>query len=255
MALKETEAVVLQTHKLGEADKIAVLLTRNSGVIRGAARGARRLKSRFGASLEPFTHVRLTYFEKETRELVSLREAEIVRSYFELSSDDAVYGQLEYLSGLVTEFSPPHEPNERLFRMAVACLECLAADPSQIKGVARYFEVWTLKLSGFWPALQNCKECDRALAAAGGFVYIGPASQALCAACARGGLPLGTHALAQLRAAHREPPQVWARGFKGLPPQAQGEIAQFTGRLIEYVLERAPRRPAPQGQAGEAHAR
>src|ERR1700750_1423913 len=82
MGLVETEAIVLHTHKLADADKIVVSLTEKYGLVRGVAKGARRLKSRFGASLEPFTLINLTFFEKETRELVSIRSAEIIRSYF-----------------------------------------------------------------------------------------------------------------------------------------------------------------------------
>src|SRR5256886_4946279 len=66
MGIVETQAIVIQTFKLADADKIAVCMTEKAGLIRGVAHGARRLKSRFGASLEPFTLIRLTYFEKES---------------------------------------------------------------------------------------------------------------------------------------------------------------------------------------------
>ena len=62
MALIETEALVLKSYALGEADKIIVCLTRTEGLIRGVAKGAKRLKSRFGSSLEPFTVIDLDYF-------------------------------------------------------------------------------------------------------------------------------------------------------------------------------------------------
>ena len=75
MGIVETQAVVIQTFKLADADKIAVCMTEKSGLIRGVAHGARRLKSKFGASLEPFTLIRLTYFEKESRELVTIKES------------------------------------------------------------------------------------------------------------------------------------------------------------------------------------
>ena len=80
MGIVETQAIVLQTSKLADADKIAVCMTEKAGLVRGVARGARRLKSKFGAGLEPFTLIRLTYFEKESRELVSLNYADIVAS-------------------------------------------------------------------------------------------------------------------------------------------------------------------------------
>ena len=78
MGLVETQAIVLQTFKLADADKIVLCMTEKAGLVRGVARGARRLKSRFGASLEPSTLIQLTFFEKETRELVTIKSAEIV---------------------------------------------------------------------------------------------------------------------------------------------------------------------------------
>ncbi len=93
MGICETEAIILRTYKLAEADKIAVFLSQRLGVMRGVARGARRLKSKFGASLEPYTVVSLSYYEKEGQELVGLRQVDILRSYFELSTNtEAVHG-------------------------------------------------------------------------------------------------------------------------------------------------------------------
>ncbi len=72
MGLVETEGLVLKSYSLAEADKIVVLLTQNEGLVRGVAKGAKRLKSRFGGGLEPFSVVQISYFQKEERELVSL---------------------------------------------------------------------------------------------------------------------------------------------------------------------------------------
>ena len=77
MSLFETEALILRTYNLAEADKIVVCLSRQSGLIRGVAKNCRKLKNRFGASLEPFTLINLTYFEKENQELVSFSQTEI----------------------------------------------------------------------------------------------------------------------------------------------------------------------------------
>ena len=80
MPLYTTEAIILRTYKLGEADRIVVFLTRDRGKRRGVAQGARRMRSRFGGALEPLTRVGVTYFEKESRELVSLNYAEPLSS-------------------------------------------------------------------------------------------------------------------------------------------------------------------------------
>ena len=77
-----TEAIVLRSYNLAEADRIVLCFTREAGLIRGVAKGARRMKSRFGAGLEPFTVVRLEFREKENRELVTITGVEIIKSHF-----------------------------------------------------------------------------------------------------------------------------------------------------------------------------
>ncbi|MBC7933075.1 MAG: DNA repair protein RecO [Rubrivivax sp.] len=242
MGLKNTEAIVLHTLKLGEADRIVVLFTRDSGVVRATARGARKLKSRFGASLEPFTHIRLSYFEKENRELVSLSDTEIVRSYFSLLKEETIFTLLEYLGGLLLEFSPPHEPNEKLFRMSAACLEGLSQAPENRQGFASYFEIWTLKLSGFLPDLKNCGSCARALSEVPGRVHVGPSGNLLCNPCGDGkGFSLSHTAWSELKAALSQPPLIWARELELVPKGTSAEVQAFTRQSITRALERPPR--------------
>src|SRR5687768_8102328 len=122
MALIETEGLVLKSYSLAEADKIVVFLTEHQGLVRGVAKGAKRLKSRFGGGLEPFSIVDLTYFQKEERELVSIRQIELKKSFFESASNPLFLQKFAYLGDILAEFAPPHEPNERLYRMARICL-------------------------------------------------------------------------------------------------------------------------------------
>src|SRR4030095_12656083 len=121
----ETEALILRTYNLAEADKIVVCLSRSAGLIRGVAKGCRKLRNRFGASLEPFTLVNLSYYEKENKELVSFRQTEILNSHFNLSSDAEILTGLAYMGDLLIEFSPPHQANDILFRMATACVDAV----------------------------------------------------------------------------------------------------------------------------------
>src|SRR6201988_2912883 len=161
MALFETEALILRSYNLAEADKIVVCLSRSAGLIRGVAKGCRKLKNRFGASLEPFTFINLTYYEKENRELVSFRNAEILNSRFKLSSNAAILTGFSYMGDLLIDFSPPHQANDNLFRMALACFEAASETPTDLDAVLRYFEVWLLKIEGFLPDLKACANCHR----------------------------------------------------------------------------------------------
>lgn len=243
MGLVESEAIVLRTYNLAEADKIVICLTRKAGLVRAVARGARRLKSRYGAGLEPYTLLALSFYEKEGRELVSLREAEIVRSYFHLNASAETMAALAYMGELLLQFAPPHEPNEKLYRMASACLEALAQTPSGVQAITRYFEVWLLKLAGFFPNLRACADCGRRLEGGVG-VYLNVEGKARCGACSSGqGTPLSPDAHGQIEATQRLSPNDYARQTK-----ATAETAQITKRLIERILERETRVPSPFGR-------
>src|SRR5689334_7965922 len=122
MPLVETEGLVLKSYDLAEADRIVIFLTRDHGVVGGVAKGAKRPKSRFGSGLELFSVVKLTYFQKDVHELVSIREAELQKSYFEAASDPEFLQKFSYLSDLLVSFAPPHDPNETIYRMVRACL-------------------------------------------------------------------------------------------------------------------------------------
>jgi DNA repair protein RecO (recombination protein O) len=242
MGVSETEAIVLRTYKLAEADKITVFLSQNSGVMRGVARGARRLKSKFGAALEPFTLISLSYFEKEGQELVAIRQAEILRSYFELSKNTEIVVALEYIGGLILEFTPPHEPNEKIFRMIRACVEAIASAPENIRHITRYCEVWLLKLAGFLPDLRACVNCKRVLSENREKAYLGTDGALRCDKCAyKLDLLVSYEAAAHLRATQRLAPGDWARSIDAAPEAVLKELSQVTQRLITRSLERLPR--------------
>ena len=87
MPLLESDAIILKTYPLGEADRIVAFFSREHGKVRGVANGARKMKNRFGASLEPLTHSRIQFFEKENRDLVRIQSAEILDSPMALFAD------------------------------------------------------------------------------------------------------------------------------------------------------------------------
>jgi DNA repair protein RecO (recombination protein O) len=184
MALIETESIVLRTYDLAEADKIVVLLTRDHGVIRGVAKGAKRLKSKFGSGLELFSVIRLTYFQKESVELVAIEKAELIRSYFASASDPDFLKKFAYLGELLITFSPPHDPNETIYRMAAACLEATAEDPGNLLSAGVYFELWLLRLAGYLPDWSRCNNCKRELDPTEG-TDLGPNFYLNCRRCSR----------------------------------------------------------------------
>lgn len=241
MGLVETEGIVLRVYPLAEADKIVVCLTRGAGVVRCVAKGAKRLKSRFGAGLEPFTLLNLSYYEKEGRELVTLRHTEIQRSYFNLSQRAETVAALAYLSELVLEFAPPHEPNEKLFRMVRATLEAVPEGAEDLTSLLRYFEIWTLKLAGFLPELRRCALCERKLTEEE-TGYLNAEFKLRCRACSHElGLSLSGATRTQILSIQKLSPTDYRHTNKPLPISYGDELAQLTRKLISHVLERTPR--------------
>lgn len=162
MPLIETESLVLKSYNLAESDKIVVLLTSEQGVVRGVAKGAKRLKSKFGSGLEPFSVVLATYFEKESLELVAIQKVDLITSNFTVAGNPDFLQKFSYLVEILIAFSPPHDPNETLYRMVKACIETAAADSGNLLSTGVYFELWLLRLAGYWPDWSRCDQCGRA---------------------------------------------------------------------------------------------
>jgi len=162
MPLVETESLVIKTYNLAEADKIVVLLTHDHGVVRGVAKGAKRLKSKFGSGLEPFSIIRVEYFEKEASDLVSIQKVDLIQSNFTAASNPDFLQRFSYLADILITFSPPHDPNETLYRMVKACVETGASNPESLLSTGVYFELWLLRLAGYLPDWSKCDACRRA---------------------------------------------------------------------------------------------
>jgi DNA repair protein RecO (recombination protein O) len=245
MALSETEALILRTYNLAEADKIVVCLSRSAGLMRGVAKGCRKLRNRFGAALEPFTLVNLTYYEKEHQELVSFRQTEILKSRFNLSSNASILTGFSYMGDLLIDFSPPHQANDNLYRMALACFEAVSNNPDDLDSVLRYFELWLLKLEGFLPDLRTCANCNNAFSADEA-VYLGADLSFRCLQCSNGrGGAVSKRLHTHLRTTEKLPPAKFAEESRDVSQSTKKEMAELTFQLIGRVLERMPRiRPA-----------
>lgn len=232
MPLHRTEAIVLRSYRVGEADKVVVFLTRDQGKIRGLARGARRTRSRFGGSLEIGSEVELTYFEKEGGELVSVDRCDIIRSSFSCSGDPLLASTLGYFSELTDAFAQEKEPNEKLYRLVRAALGALAG--ADAEKTTRYFEAWLLRLCGYYPRGEGCASCGRELASRGAFYRLEDRELA-CTACASVGIPLSRETLIYLQ-------EIWQRGpgELGSPgsPAVLEELALLHKKIIQHELDR-----------------
>ena len=164
MPVRVSESIILRTYPLREADLIVSFFTRDQGKLRGVAKRARRLKSNFGSGLERLSHVKMFYFQRENKELVSLDSCELIQSQFKLAGDYPTSVALDFLAEVSEQLLPPDEPGERYFRLLLAGLEHLRQNGS--KGVwpaVTYFSFWAVRLSGFLPDLKVSNE-DRLIA-------------------------------------------------------------------------------------------
>ena len=133
-----SEALILRTYKLGEADRIVVFLTRDRGKKRGVAKGARRARSRFIGALEPMTRAGVAYYEREQRDLVRINYVEPQRSPLRRRAGEAL-GHVGYFAELIDEWAPEAHADERLYRLGSAMIDAFAGG-APIEPLARYFE-------------------------------------------------------------------------------------------------------------------
>jgi DNA repair protein RecO (recombination protein O) len=163
MPARVSESFVLRTYPFREADLVVSFFTRDLGKLRGIARRARRPKSPFGSGLERLSQVRMAYFQKENAELASLSGCELIESQFALQSDYASSMALDYFTEVTEQLLPPHEPNERFFRLLAAALAYLRsagdADRSARMWTAvAYVSIWAVRLAGVWPEFRVSHE-------------------------------------------------------------------------------------------------
>lgn len=239
MPVYRSEALVLRTYKLGEADRIVVFLTRDRGKKRGVAQGARRPRSRFVGVLEPLTRGVVQYYERENRDLVRINYVDLARSPLILAGAraDAALTYVGYFAELLDEWAPEADPNETLFRLGASALDALAVGVPAER-LARYFEYWLLRLQGVYPSLQSCPDCGHSLE--DGAAVVMRDRVMLCPACASAhpgaSAVLSTDAIRFLRAARTMTPEGVASA--DLPIRAARELELAHGRLIASHLEK-----------------
>ena len=160
MASRVSESLILRTYPYREADLIVSYFTRDLGKMRGIARRAKRPKSHYGSTLDRLAHVRLTYLQRDNRELSTIDGAELIASQFDLIKGPQAYENsvtLDYMSEVSELLLPPGEPNEKAFRLMLSMLAELRAGGAFWK-VLLYFTLWSVKLQGFLADPLVCEE-------------------------------------------------------------------------------------------------
>ena len=157
MALYRDQGIVLRTYKLGEADRIVSFMTERHGKVRAVAKGVRKTKSKFGARLEPPTHVALQLYEG--RELDIVTQAESIDHFRAIREDLDRLTRAVVMLEAVDQLSLEREPNPDLYKMLVGGLRTLAERNSPLMVAGFHWKL--LALEGFRPVVEQCAVCER----------------------------------------------------------------------------------------------
>jgi DNA repair protein RecO (recombination protein O) len=227
MALYRDEGIVLRTHKLGEADRIVVLVTAGHGKVRAVAKGIRRTKSRFGGRLEPISHVSLLCYEG--RELDTVTQAEAIDVFRAVREDLARVSDAMAMLEVVDQVAQEREANPRLYQMLLGALRALELRRSPLLVPAFFWKL--LSLEGAHPVLNSCVLCG----SAGELVAFDlTEGGALCRSCRRG-LPVSPEALALVR-------RILEGGLASALAEPESgvtqEVSALATRSLEQHLER-----------------
>lgn len=152
------QGIVLRSIKLGEADKIVTIMTQGSGKVRAVAKGIRKTTSRFGARLEPLTHVNLMLY-RGRGSLDTVTQAEIIEPHGAICEDLGRFAAAETMVEGVDKVAEEHEKNVRVVLLLLSGLRALDAGPADPAGTAESFMLKLLSLSGFHPSLTACAVC------------------------------------------------------------------------------------------------
>lgn len=242
MALFETEGLVLRKYNLSDADRIVVVLTETHGLIRVVAHGVKRLKSRFSGTLEFFSRVSVTCFQKEDRDLAVLREADLLEPVFKQSSDPEFFESFAEIADLLIRMTPPYEPNKRLYHMTRHCVATAVADPRMIPAVRVYFEIWLLKLAGFLPSWERCAVCKRELGD-GADAGLSIDYQLVCRDCDDSPEVISASAREHFQLAQKTSPTAFSKKTLQGDDGDLAALRRTVGRISDAVLERMPLNP------------
>jgi DNA repair protein RecO (recombination protein O) len=182
MSIHRTHAVVLRSRKIRESSKVVIMFSREYGKISTIAKGSLKPKSKFGSSLEIFTHSSVMFYRKENRDLHTLSHSEIVDAFDGIKKDIVRLAYASVAGEIVERLVPQEEPNKGLFSLLVSVLgEIAAAERPQLEIILSSYELKMLHLIGYGPELAGCVRCGRPVSGRAWFGLL--SGGVLCPAC------------------------------------------------------------------------
>jgi DNA repair protein RecO (recombination protein O) len=229
--LYKEQGIVLGSVNFSEADKIVTILTQGSGKVRAVAKGIRRTMSRFGARLEPFTHVNLMLYRG--RNLDTVTQADIINAFRPIRDDFTLFSAGEAMLEASEKVAEEHERNVRIFLLLLQGLRALETAPRDPAAVAEAFLLRLLNVAGFAPSLEACAVCGRREVGRFSAAQGGAVCEEHHDRDARRASPAALAWLAGLLHGELE-----TAGANGSPPDIRGESRALLYGFSEYHIDR-----------------
>jgi len=236
MPVRESEAIILRSYPLKEADKIVSFLSRAGGKTRGVAPNARRSVKRFGAGLELLSHVRLRYTEREGQDLARLESCELLESFFDAQASYDAAVAFSHVAEVTEQLLPEHEANDAFFRLILLVIGEMR-QTGEIWRPLTYFDLWAANLAGFLPPLDACLRCGSEIEADQAAWFRSTSEGLLCRTCRTDGTStLTPDSRRMARRMRVEPlPKIPAEGWS---KNRAADLRKFLWQEMERHMER-----------------
>jgi DNA repair protein RecO (recombination protein O) len=234
MASLTSDAVILRTWPVQEADLIVSFFTRDYGKLRGVAKAALKSRKRFGGALEPMTVARAWFVERPRAELGRLDQLEILRSPLSDAVDAARMTALSFYAEVLDEALPERDPQETVFRLLLTVLEQTTTAMPWMP--VTYFALWMTRLMGLLPDVGHCTVCGEALVA--GEISFNPYADGLfCGLHAQGNASALSEDSWRLAVRMLKQP-VAAFAAEAWPRRRGQDLRRFAVQVLERHLEK-----------------
>jgi DNA repair protein RecO (recombination protein O) len=233
--VSKVEAIVISHRDFGEADRLVKVFTATQGKLTLLAKGARRIRSRKAAHLEPLTHAALVLAKGRTFWLIT--QADTLDQFQNIRENLAVTAEALYVLELVDLFTADGEGERSIYQAALTALKYLDAGRDPFHAV-RYFELRIMDLAGFKPQLFTCVVCKNEIQPQDQYIGLREGG-VLCPACGhlvQGAIRVSQDALKYLRHFQRSA----FREIDGIPVpnRVRSEMAAVLQALISHHTER-----------------
>lgn len=235
MPLKKTEAIILKSQRQGETSKILTLYTRAFGKLTVIAKGARSVRSKFGGSLEPLNYISIVFYEKETREIQLLSQADIIESFAGIKQSVEITALAMGVCELVNNLEIGTEPNPGLFKLHLEALKAINKNENPMNAL-RAFQIKLLSILGIEPNFTTCSKCQNQRQGAVAFdITHGSFFCETCSQNQTGGMILSADSFNALRSFQRDS----LASLNGLLTSviSQQQVDGFISAYLKYHVE------------------